>query len=118
MVNVRNHQIESDTNNSSFNIPNADSRFTRNALSCFLPEGLLTRHIAIDVPAACAAEYEKFFVIASKLAGFHDVEGKPEGSGNDRHGPAESILIRMESNWILSQADGIWSCTTTAGEIA
>ena len=86
MVNVRNHQIESDTDsdNSSFNIPNADSRFTRNWLSCFLPEGLLTRSNAIDVPVACAAGFEKFFVIASKLAGIHDVEGKDEGTDDDR----------------------------------
>jgi len=45
----------------------------------------MTRHIAIDVPVACAAGVEKFFVIASKLPGFHDVEGKHEGAEHDRH---------------------------------
>jgi hypothetical protein len=42
---------------------------------------LLTRHNAIDVPVASVAGVEKFFVIASKSAGFHDVEGNHEGAG-------------------------------------
>jgi hypothetical protein len=43
------------------------SRFT--GIEEFSPDGLLRRHGAIDVPVACAAGFEKFFVIASKLAG-------------------------------------------------
>ena len=35
-----------------------------------------------------------------RLLSFHDVEGKHEDAGNDMHGPAESILITWESNWI------------------
>jgi hypothetical protein len=37
------------------------------------------------VPAACVAGFEKFFVFASKSAGFHDVEGKDEGAEHDSH---------------------------------
>jgi hypothetical protein len=37
------------------------------------------------VPAACAADFLEFFVIASKLAGFHGVVGKDEGAEDDRH---------------------------------
>lgn len=44
----------------------------------------LRRHRAIDVPVACAAGFEKFFVIAFKLPGFHDVKGKYEGTEHDR----------------------------------
>jgi hypothetical protein len=54
-------------------------------------------HIAIDVPVACAASFEKFFVIASKLAGFHDVEGKYAGAEHDRH----------SLNWIFFEYHGI-----------
>jgi hypothetical protein len=46
--------------------------------------GLLRKDGAIDVPAAWAAGFEKFFVFASKLAGFHDVDGKDEGTGDNR----------------------------------
>ena len=49
-----------------------------------LAAGLLRRDGAIDVPVACAAGFEKFFVMASKLAGFHEVEGKDEGTGDNR----------------------------------
>jgi hypothetical protein len=55
------------------------------------------------VPAASLAGFEEFFVIASKLAGFHEVDGKHEDAGNDRHGPAESILLTVESNWIQTK---------------
>jgi hypothetical protein len=44
----------------------------------------LKRHTAIDVPVAYAAGFENFFVIASKSPGFHDVNGKYEGAGDDR----------------------------------
>jgi hypothetical protein len=43
------------------------------------------RHTAIDVPAASGAGFERVFVIASILAGFHEVEGKDEGTEPQLH---------------------------------
>ena len=65
-----------------------------------LAAGLLRRVGAIDVPAGSLAGFEKLFMIASKFAGFHDVEGKYEGQNITSNIAAESILISMESNWI------------------
>ena len=42
--------------------------------------GLLMRHSAIDVPADSVAGFERVFVIPSKFSGFHEVEGKDEGT--------------------------------------
>jgi len=50
----------------------------------FSPDGLLTRHIAIHVPVACAAGFEKFFVLASKFPGLHDVKGEYEGTQDNQ----------------------------------
>jgi hypothetical protein len=49
-----------------------------------LPDGLLTRDIAIDVPVGLVVGFQKSFLIASKLAGFYDVEGKHAGTGDDQ----------------------------------
>ncbi len=35
--------------------------------SCLSPGSLLTRYIAIDVPEACLASFEKFFVLVFKI---------------------------------------------------
>jgi hypothetical protein len=62
---------------------NYRSRFT--GIEEFSPDGLLTRYIAIDVPEASVAGFENSFLIAFKMAGFHDVEGKYESAEPDRH---------------------------------
>jgi hypothetical protein len=36
------------------------------------------------VPAACAAGFEKFVGIDSKMAGFHDGEGKHDGAEHNK----------------------------------
>src|SRR5438309_9578604 len=64
-----------------FDIPNAASRLGYR----FSPDGLLTRHIAIGVPVACAAGFKKFIGITSKSPCFHVVKGKYEGAEPDRH---------------------------------
>jgi hypothetical protein len=38
------------------------------------------------MPADCAAGFEKLFLIASILVGFHDAEGKYEGTEHDQYG--------------------------------
>jgi hypothetical protein len=74
---------------STFPMPLHEIRLTFHVLRFtgieeFSPDALLTRHIAIDVPEACAAGFEKFIVIASQSPGFHGVKGKHEGTGDDR----------------------------------
>jgi hypothetical protein len=49
---------------------------------------LHTRHIAIHVPVGSITGFEKFFVLATKLPAFHDVEGKYEGTGDDQQYPS------------------------------
>ena len=50
----------------------------------FLPDGLLTRHNAIDVPVGPVVDFGKSFLIASKLAGYCSVEGEHAGTGDDQ----------------------------------
>ena len=59
-------EASSDSDHSSFKIPNAVLRFT--GIEEFSPDGLLTRHIAIHVPVVCSAGLEKFFATAFKNA--------------------------------------------------
>lgn len=47
-----------------------------------------------------AAVFEKLFVIAHKLPGFHDVKGTMKARNINKAFSAESIVIIVESNWI------------------
>jgi len=62
------------------------SRFTFYVSRRFAaPDGLLRRHIAIYVPAACVAGFENSFVFIFKIARLLRGRGKHEGVGDEQH---------------------------------
>jgi hypothetical protein len=57
----------------------------------------------IDVPAACVAGFEQFFVIASKCQVFTMSTVNAKAQNMTGALSTESILISMESNWIQTK---------------